>query len=228
MKRSTGPLLVLLACAVGLCMPATASATAPTILFLAGEGTPLELSSEGLPNEIQSELQTGTEALTADGLSLVLNTTGGSPNSGEYSLALKNVTDKSNHCNTSGDKEGEVLMSGNEYSLAYDALGTALGVAELLSFKELSITCGTSKVKLKGSLLTPLEPINKEVSSNALGEVFCPATKGTPAQTKYWNSSGEEKTAKFELNFGVGYEQASMAVTGAIALTFSKMIEVMG
>ena len=60
---------------LGGIMAASALAAPPTILFEAGKGTPVTISSEKESNVIKSELQNSGGKLIGEGLSLSINVT---------------------------------------------------------------------------------------------------------------------------------------------------------
>jgi len=202
------------------------------------------LKSEKDPNTIKTELQSEAETLVGEGLLLSIAITNLSDTSDSSYLALflkvhraKSAEEK---CNTAGDQSGEILIPTNLIQLMYDSL-TPLGVGTLFSVSQFEVKCGTTaepaklKLKIKGESLGLIEPINAEVKAGELGafsvSLHCSATLGAPAETKYWNKTGEEKTAQLLVNAGVGFERGCEQVEGKegkVKLETTKMIEIMG
>src|SRR5580704_8189354 len=138
-------------CALGGVVVTVARAEGlPTILFLSGEGPPVELNYEKSGNTFLFALQSGSGTLLGKGVKLKTHFSSG--DSGTFLTEIDDVEETSGKvkCDTSGDAEGVVLLSG-EVSLAAPFAG-AMGTDALYSLTEAAITCGTVKVKLKGKV----------------------------------------------------------------------------
>ena len=119
--------------------------------------------------------------------------------------------------------------------LVYDSL-SPLGVAGRLQVPEVKILCGTaSKIKVKGSVLSLITPVNTAVKSGSTttqSGTYCNATVGEATETRYWNQSGVEEHTKLEANGGVSFEKACELIgttsTSTATLIPTKEIEIDG
>jgi hypothetical protein len=211
----TGTVVLLALCA------ASATATGPTILFLPGETVPVTIS--GSSATAKGELQSAAGSLKGEGYtgSGTLETVTGA---GHFSATLTHVKKGSELCETEGDAEGTVLFSEEEAQAVYTSL-SPLTVGILALVKEITLNCGVIKIKKTGNILSSLGPINSETTSFS-GGAECSATVGEPKLTKYWDSSGVERTALLLVNFGTGFKKACL--TGSASATSTKMLEIMG
>jgi hypothetical protein len=227
MKRYVSLLFALLAvAAVSAVAVASASAAEPTVLFLSPETFPVELTGSNATTA--TELQNAAGTLKGEGYTLAMTEKAASEKA--YSVTFSGVNKNGEKCNSPGAGTGSVVISANPYKLVFDALGAeapALGVAALFTVNELTVECGTTKIKIKGNALGLVTPIKTEGTAFK-GILHCSATVGEPAETKFWNSAGTEETAKLEANFGSGFKKACELITGEVPLTASKMIEIMG
>jgi hypothetical protein len=200
---------------------ASATATGPTILLLAGEAFPVTITSSS--STAKGELQTAAGALKGEGYtgSGTIETATGA---GHASGTLTHIAKGAQPCETEGDPEGTVLFPEEEAQAVYTSL-SPLTVGILALVKEITVNCGVTKIKGMGSALSSVGPINSETTSFSAG-AECSATVGEPKLTKYWDSSGVEHTALLSVNFGTGFKKA--CVTGSGSGTSSKMLEIMG
>jgi hypothetical protein len=233
---------VIVVAALASYMASAALATGPTVLFLSGEGVPVEFNSLPTePNTILTELQSEVETLKGEGVLLKITYTNLASNLGEYEVLFLKVKKGSTNCNTEGDKTGEVLIPKNEVHLVYDKLGTGtgLGVGLLFLVKKFSIICGSTTTHVEGSALSLVLGINAEQlvgTTTLLGGLHCKNTSGgTPEEATYWNNAGEEEKASLKAELGLGLESACELITlstapttGEIQIDPSKMIEIMG
>jgi hypothetical protein len=191
--------------------------SAPTVL--------ISSQSDNPNNKIKSELQSTAAKLNGEGFltELSLLTNAGKEISGIYTTLFLEVANGTTKCDTSGDRTGEVLVPQGEVSLVFDSL-TVLGVAGEFTVPEFKIECGTLKLKVKGSVLGLITPINREAGagSNTLqGALRCTSTFGQAAETKYWTNTGLEDTAKLEVTAGAGFELACELIGTTSTSTFS-------
>jgi hypothetical protein len=208
----------------------------PTLLFLPGEGVPFRLTYAKSANTVPTSLRTTAgEELSGEGIKLVVNFTSATVNLAPYELLFLNVTteiEPGEHtdCNTAGDNTGEVILpSGGEVHLVFDSL-TPLGVAGMFLVPEFEVKCAAEKIKIKGSVLGLIAPINTEVAvmSNSLLGSFTCAGGNRAAESKYWNAAGELTQAPTLLaNFGAGFVQSCVSLNLTL-LPKEKMIELMG
>jgi hypothetical protein len=207
----------------------SAAAALPTILYLTGEGPPVEFNS--LANTFATKLENGKFLLEGEGIGVNLNfPTAG--NLGTFKLTLAKVEDPQQEnlpCDTAGAGAGNVVLSGAAH-LVYDSL-TVLGVAALLLFEEVIIACEAIAIRLKGNALGLIKPINREILTTEEAEftIKCSGVAGRPEDRKWWNAAGIEQTALMEMNFaGTGFEESCLDVAGVVKLKPTKMVEIRG
>ena len=218
----------------------------PTLLFLSSENVPLLINSLGnstIPTELQS---TGASAVKGEGITLEITFLTANSNLGVF-LARFRKTKKTatEPCNTAGLTE-EINVLG-EVHLVYDSLASTggLGVATLFLVPEFTILCQeggvvVAEVKVKGSVLGLVKPINTYIEKNVAGLEGIQACggkneagkAGKPVETKYWNTAGTELHPALESEFGSGFKASCQLIgattTSTIPLTPNKMVELMG
>jgi hypothetical protein len=211
----------------------------PTILLSSGGTLPLDLSSapDKPNNGIKTELQNGgTPAFEGEGFSVLFSFTNlKNMSDSSYLMLFLNVVAEPVEkvkCSTPGDRTGEELLPLNLFLLVYDSL-TPLGVAALLLVSEFTVECGALKIKLKGSMLWLITPINKKLakgSDEAMGTLHCSAAKnGVPTESKYWNEKAELALIPTLLtNFGAGFVKSCEEIVPPITLLPSEEMELMG
>ena len=120
-------------------------------------------------------------------------------------------------------------MPQNLLLLVYDSLAP-LAVGLLFQVNEFTIECeGGLSVRIKGNALGLVFPVNEGFTTSLKGALHCSKTVGKPGETRYWNSSGTESSAKLEANFGAGFTSSCEEVAPeTISLTASQKIEIMG
>jgi hypothetical protein len=230
--------------AVAFAMAASALASGPTLLFPASNGPTVLISTPPEPNTIPTKLESTAGKLVGSGVLsefTLLQLTSPEPNvSGIYTSLFLNVKEElapEAKCHSEGDPTGEVLVPGGTLLLVYDALGTgsALGVAARLSVPEFKVICGTNKLKIKGSVLSLITPINTVVAANsntAQGSLRCSATADLAEETRYWNQKGTEEHVELSESNGAGFEKACELIgstsTSTITLLPNKEIEIDG
>jgi hypothetical protein len=228
--------------AVGCALAASALATGPTLLFPGGNGPTVLINSEKDPNSIMTSLQSEAAKIEGEGLLVeitLLQLTLPVPNvSGIYTvLFLKTKESVGTHplCHSEGDAQEEILVPQGTVLLVYDSL-SPLGVAARLSVPEVKILCGTAnKIKVKGSVLSLITPINTIIASGSnttQSATYCSTTVGRAQETRYWNQSGVEEHTKLEASNGGGFEAAceliGTSLTSTITLLPNKEIEIDG
>ncbi len=123
-------------------------------------------------------------------------------------------------CHSAGDKEGEVLVSG-EFHVTWltlakkegEKLVTDLTNGILYLFNELEIICGAVKVKVRGSVLSTLkEPKTETEEVTELCGKLEGNGKGKNTLTEWENDKGEKVKAILEDNFGTGFVQTAEEV----------------
>jgi hypothetical protein len=198
----------------------SAAASGPAVLLLAGSSFPIVEESTNLTTS--TELQSAAGILKGTGYSGSGDIT--SASAGTFKIAFFNIRKGETRCESEGDPEGTVLFGEDEGQLVYISL-SPLQVGVLVTVKEFSFMCGTTKIKKTGTVISTISPMNVE-SVSFSGGLECSLTVGEPAHTVYWNSSGEEKHALLLVNFGTGFKKACLS--GSASGTSSVMIEVMG
>jgi len=228
--------------AVACALAASAFASGPTLLFPSGNGPTVLINSENDPNHIHSSLQSGVAAIEGEGVLVeitLLQLTLPEPNvSGIYTVLFLKFIETghpANKCHSEGDAQEEILVPQGTVLLVYDSL-SPLGVAARLSVPEVKILCGTAnKIKVKGSVLSLITPINTIVaagSNTTQAGTYCTTALGVAQETRYWNQLGTEEHVKLEASNGVNFEKACELIgttsTSTITLLPNKEIEIDG
>jgi hypothetical protein len=188
-------LLVLAVCALGAVMASSAFAALPTIL----PGTGLTISGSGGEGTLRT--LAGTEVVCTGNTAEVkfAANTNLAPVHISFT-ACKSPTLGGAKCTglTDTASSGTILALG-EIHLVFDKLGsgTSLGVAGLFLIEELGFECGAlATVKVKGSVLCLISPINVKVKTTETATLKCeelPPKTGDPKETEYWNAAGEKQ-----------------------------------
>jgi hypothetical protein len=202
----------------------------PSILFLEGtkEG---ELKGESKTANTEYATVSGSK-LAAQGYLIQVFITEDMQKLGKADLLFTNVKEplKGTACKTEGDELGLVLIPNAEWHLVLSPAGN---FRILVLVPEFTMTCGTLKLKFKGSVLTSVEPFGKEVleTEEFSGALLCTFKEGKNTGkaelTEYLNEEGTTAKAKLEANFGLGFEEGCEQIEGKIKLKPTKMLEVM-
>jgi hypothetical protein len=187
--------------------------------ILSGEEFPLSLEATSGKKVESVFLQTeGGSKLLAESTTVLTNQYGLS-STGEIVIELKNAEEPSGKvkCNTEGDAEGVVLISGEYETVATNKTSSEAGL--LVLFATSTLKCGTKvKVKLE-------EPLIVHLVTKGSGDVTEIGTtthcKGTGKQelSSYFNSKAEEVTKQLlKANFGLGNEDACLEVKEELKL----------
>ena len=207
MKRLKISTTVLAALLLGA--PATSAfALLPTLSALA---YPLHLNFvDNGATELKWETTAGSK-LEGKGVSLLLIATALSE-SGTFRLSFLQVKLGTTSCNTEGDAAGEVLFTAGEYHLVYPSLSPlTLGLA--FSVGEITSTCGTLKINLRGCLLASVTDPKAESAEVGLATAEVTGAKGKNTLTKFYNAEGTGTVeCKVEANFGTGYLQSDFVI----------------
>jgi hypothetical protein len=211
----------------------------PTILLSSEATWPAELTgpADQPNNEIKFELQNREGAFfPGKGLSLLFSFTNLKDIAdGTYLERLLDVEEpvERTKCTGSGDRTGEVLLSMNLLLLVYDTM-TPLGIAALLLVNEFELVCeGWGPIKVRGSMLVLLEPLNERLEKETIimhGTLHCASgAEGVPMESKYWNEKAELTLIPTLLaNFGAGFEKVCQEIVPPITLLPSEEVELMG
>ncbi len=227
MKQAKTLLVVLMGVlAVSSALVASAFAASPTAKLLTGETFPVTIKGEN--TAAKTELQNAAGVLKGEGVTLTASLT--SASAGTYGADFTKVKKGAEACKTAGDASETVLVPNtNTFTLVHDISSTT-GVAALLNLSVITVECGATKIKIEGNVLALLLPVGKgggteEKTSGFEGVLRCSAAVGEPKEVKYWNAANEEKSALLLANFGTGFKKACEDVQPNLALTASKMIE---
>jgi hypothetical protein len=130
-------------------------------------------------------------------------------------------------CNTAGDVEGVVLISG-EYHVV-DTSESPLTVAALLLFNEVVVLCNSGKLKIKarGPVVIKLEKITSGVDFTEFGAVANCSGKGKQELKEYLNDEGKKVKGVMTLNFGLGFEPACKRFSKEVVVKMNKMVDVL-
>lgn len=198
-------------CALGAA--ASASASAPPRFVVAKGGSYPITAEASAPSTLAVISQETREPYTCRGVDSQM-TIPAPGYTASYAIELQHCKMASGiECSTEGSA-GERL-SGTA-TLVYIDKATKL-VGLLVTLTPTEILCGTIKEKVKGSFLAPITPINKETTS--LGLSFTGNGAGKPTYTTYENEKGEASKAKFEVNYGTGYQAAALEAAAALTLS---------
>lgn len=226
MRYRTGLVLIVVLATVSS-TAAGAHASSPTILLLAGEAFPVELRgpTDSPNNGIKAELQNAAGVLKREGMLLAFVAT--SASSGTFNLMFLRLMKGTLTCNTPGDEPGVMLVPEGNFALVHDISSTE-GIGILFTINEFTVECGTTKIKIKGTILGLLLPAGGGEKTTGFGlKVHCSVTVGEPSETKFWNAAGSEETALVLENFGTGFKKACLEITTEVPLASSKMLELM-
>jgi Trypsin len=175
----------------------------PDISIALGGAYPLHLKFADNSKTTSTLETTAGNKLTGTGVQLALEVSELSA-SGKFEATFLHVKDEKTACNSSGDKEEEVLTSGEFHIVQLPKEGDGI----LLSPKEFEITCAKVKVKLKGSVIAALSAGKESEELTEIGAKL-EGSKGKNTLTQYLNDSKEEVKAVLEANFGTGFTQTA-------------------
>ncbi len=117
-------------------------------------------------------------------------------------------------CNTVGAGAGVEVLSGTAGVVYINKAERLAGTILTLSASE--IVCGTTKAKVRGSVLVPVTPTNTKTTQFDLA--LTGNGEGGPTYTGYENEKGEAKEAELEVNLGTGYRKAALEVAETLKL----------
>ena len=179
-------------------------ASLPDISIALGGAYPLHLkfADNGKTPTLTLETTAGNK-LTGTGVQLELEV-GELSASGKFNALFLHVQNEKEGCSSPGDKAEEVLTSGEFHIVQLPKEGDGI----LISLKELEITCGKVKAKVKGSVIAALSAGKESEELTEIGAKL-EGAKGKNTLTKYLNDSKEEVKAVLEANFGTGFTQAA-------------------
>jgi hypothetical protein len=224
-QRKLLGLALLATLAASVTTAASASASLPDISLLSGEKFPVDLhgtlvSKDILETAVLGEKLEGTLVL----LLLLLTELSAL---GNFIAVFTGVKEKTNPCKTSGATKEEAVTTG-EWHLVLLVGGTKYGIVFLPSSDVLE--CGEptkTKIHVKGAGIAEVTKVTLGTDLTKLGGIL-EGSKGKDNITEYLNNSGSATKGIIETNFGTGFEQSMMSVTGEMTLEVlnKQMIEV--
>lgn len=121
---------------------------------------------------------------------------------------------------TAGKTSGSIETEINGELVWLSKAGLSAG-QKLTLAKELTVTCLFIKIKVKGSTLCPIEPVNEKTTTLKL---TCKQKGGKQEFTEYENEEGKKIQAITLTNISGTFEESGLASTES--LSFSSMVEV--
>jgi|GEM_PF-7077774 hypothetical protein len=123
---------------------------------------------------------------------------------------------------TEGSPEGHIVVTGTG-SLRYISRAKEQ-VGVVLAIKEVKILSGGEYIKMRGSLVIPITPLNTETGKFTLP--IHEKSLGEQEFGSYENESREVITARPEIEYGTSLKRAGIEVTGSNELTASKSVTI--
>lgn len=230
MMRLKALFVALLSIAAIAAVAATSASAALPALLLLPEGKTTSELKYTCPPTLNFELR-GAIVIKGEGCLFQFFITADMQQAGEGDTLFLNASLAGTKCNTTGDATGEVLVPVEWHF----ALGLGSPEAEklflaLVSVKgEITITCGLTKIKIRGGQLVDMKPFKEEVKAGGTvtALALCNTTTNKSLWTEYDNEEGGMTTAKLEANGGLGFEPACELVVNTIPLVPTEMLEVM-
>jgi hypothetical protein len=188
--------------------------------FVLGEGETFPVALEGALPSAKSNLRNEAADIACEGLKAKGSITGARALS--LTLDLEKCAQSSIKCNTAGAEVGLVVLPGNATLVYIDKAKKEVGV--LLGLTETAITCGESNIKVKGSVIIPVTPVNTKTSKVDLA--LKGNGKGKQAVTEYETERGELKKATLELTAAKKTSEAALEVPEELDLTANKELTI--
>jgi hypothetical protein len=124
-------------------------------------------------------------------------------------------------CTSSGAKSGDIETEVNSELSWLNKAENKVGVKLALA-KEIAIKCSFVELKVKGSTLCPIEPVN---TSTATFKIICKQTAGKQEFTELENESGTKIKSITETNKGSGFEESALESTETLTFTAAAEIK---
>ncbi len=193
---------------------------APSLPYIGlGEGGSFPVALEG-SSSAAVKISNTVRHLTCEGVKSGDSITGAK--AVNVSMEFTNCASESVKCNTTGAGAGVAVLSGSAGVVYINKAERLVGTIVTLNASE--IACGTTKVKVRGSILVPITPIG--TLTKQLDLTLTGSGEGRPTYATYENEKGEEKEAKLELNFGTGYKTAALEIAETLKLNASEEVMV--
>lgn len=217
-RRTIIGMAIIAVLALSAIASAGASAAEPNVTLLGTETFPVTFSGTSGKGVLETVAGTTVKCEKDKSSGSITSATAGTSK-----ITFEECKSSGFACNTTGQGSGIIVSEGTT-KLVYDAL-TTLGVALLMTVKETVFECTAFvKVKVKGTILILINPINKETTAF---ELIVKQSKGVPADNKYWEG-GVEKKPKLESSIDGGAFEESADESAENKITTSKMMTVNG
>jgi hypothetical protein len=186
--------------------------------FTLGEGETFPVTLERSQPGQWTKLGVPGETITCIGMKSKGSITG--PDALSLTIELEHCGKSGSECSTAGAASGVEVFSVTG-SPAYIGGAEQAAGARFTLAATVAITCGkSSEVKVQGSFLAPVMPVNTKTSELELSVQGNGFGEGVPRYTAYKNEKGEAEKAKLEANFGTGYKESALeAVSEYVRLT---------
>jgi hypothetical protein len=213
--RTMGKLLAAIVAvfAFGALAAASASANAPEFVPRAGESFPVSISNSLHAGSVSFSWPSMTWGTCSE------NKTEGTITAAKTVSLTLEWTGCSSGWHTEGSPEGHVVITGTG-TLSY----AAEHVGVVLAIKEVKLVSGATSIKLRGSLVIPIGPLNTETNKFALP--IHEVGLGEQEFSSYENESGEVREARPQIEFGTSSKRAGIEVQGANELTTGKSLSI--
>jgi hypothetical protein len=185
--------------------------------FALGEGSVFPDAFAGGAPAAKVSISNPVEALTCEGATAGGSVTGAKSLS--LTIELKRCANaKSEECKTPGAGAGVEILSGTGGLFYIAKAEKRAGAPFALTATE--IVCGALKVKVRGTIVIPISPLNAKTTKLTLP--FTGNGSGSATYTTYENEKGEVIKAKLEANFGSGYKESALELAETLEPTASE------
>jgi hypothetical protein len=136
---------------------------------------------------------------------------------GTFTATFSAVEEPANKekCKTGSEAAGTVVSTGEYHVVPLKTPAGAVG--ELFLVSAFEVTCGTIKVKIRGSVLSSLSAGSEGTELTKLGGVL-EGSLGVQKLSEYLNDTGSVVKANLESDAGLEYVKADENVTGEVPL----------
>ncbi|HEX3911841.1 MAG TPA: hypothetical protein VHW67_14180 [Solirubrobacteraceae bacterium] len=197
----------------------SATATLPSVSLLSGEEFPVTIEGKSGEAKIETVLKT---AIICTGSSEKFSIASGG-SLGTYSKDFTGCKLGTTPCNTDGDAAETLLLTGEVHLVPVSAGSLTFIRILYLTAAPFNINCGKMKIKAQGPLIGSFNgTLGSDITSF---KSKLAGSGGKQELTSYFNNEEKEVTKSLMLlNFGLGNENADLAISGETTYTSSKMI----
>jgi len=135
------------------------------------------------------------------------------------SLEWAGCVDKGTSEHSKGAPEGDIVVSGSASLVFINQAKKEVGI--LFTLKETQIEAGATKLRLSGSVLIPISPINTETRNFDLS--INQESPGKQKYKNYENEKGEAEYAALQVKLGEGGPQAASIYVGSTSTTLTEV-----